>query len=74
VNDPSLFSVSVPCETPLTRMAVSVLGPSISLSLSSTPGAGMFSVVSWLVVYVSSLAVGGSLMEFMLIVTVAVSE
>src|SRR5436189_296450 len=59
-NEPSRFSVSVPCIGPSTINAVSG-SLSVSVSLTNTPGAGTLSGTSSSVLYASSLATGASL-------------
>ncbi len=72
-NPPFVFNVRAPFVASVIRFVVSV-SPSMSVSFVSTPGAGMFSVVSSSVVYSSLFAVGGSFIGFIVIVTVAVFE
>src|SRR5687767_12677707 len=72
-NEPFAFSVNVPLDGAVTRIAVSEL-PSGSLSFDRTPGAGMFSAESSFAMYASFAATGASGTAAMLMVTVAAPD
>ena len=70
---PSAFNARVPWLGPVTSTAVR-LSPSMSVSLNSTPEAGIVRGVSSFAVKASSLATGASFTGLTVIVTVATAD